>query len=926
MLIAKTFKRSLVIALIAVLFVVFSAPIDAFGSTTATGTITYGSGAYVRQSPTVNSSALICLSHGTTVAVNYKTQGTDNSYTWYNITYSSTTGFVRSDLMSVSGNVPTGDPGSGSGSGSGSTVTEMTPQVWQVTYPGGANVRKEPTTGSTALTYLYTGTKITVNGKCASTNSSDKLTWYRMYYTDSSGTKINGYMREDTITSCAGPGQPGEEDAEYVASLKEKGFPDTYIPYLVQLHKLHPAWVFTATDTGLNWSDVLAKENKSGVSVISYVFPDYYFSHASDCYINGHFKSWDSGGWYQASNEVIAYYLDPRNFLTETGVFQFMTHTFDASTQNIAGLNAMVAGTFLTGPCDGSTYVDVIYNAGKNNLVNPYVIASIILTEQGKNGTGGCISGTVKGYEGYYNFFNIGAYKTSTMTAVERGCWYAKTQGWDTRTKSINGGAKFYYDEYVKPGQYTLYLKKWNVMNGLGAVATHQYMSNVMGAELEASKLAKAYSNVADTPINFLIPIYKDMPENTVLPAEKCVNSGHSWDSYEIVVEPSCTQQGVRVFTCSVCGLKKRETMSGSGHTWGDWSHVDGTETHVHSCTACGKTETQKCEFVYDERELFNRPSVIDRKCSVCGDVEGSYSVDRIYGNSRYDTAVQVAEKYKSIADVSQFDKVIIAYGDNFADALSGSSLSIANGAPVLLVNGKAVTQQTVRDYIRDNVVSGGQIYILGGTGVISDSFVSTLADKKYNITRLSGKDRYMTNLEVLNNLEIGNDILVCSGESFPDAVTASQTGKPVMLVGKHLTDAQKEFLASVPGKNLCIIGGTGVVSSDLENELRVYSSNVSRIYGSNRGRTANAVANYFFGSSATSVVMASGESFADSICAGIIANKTSSPILFAGENGSYYTAAAEYMSGRHISSVYAIGGKTIVTPAFAGTAMYQSQ
>ena len=58
MLIAKTFKRSLVIALIAVLFVVFSAPIDAFGSTTATGTITYGSGAYVRQSPTVNSSAL----------------------------------------------------------------------------------------------------------------------------------------------------------------------------------------------------------------------------------------------------------------------------------------------------------------------------------------------------------------------------------------------------------------------------------------------------------------------------------------------------------------------------------------------------------------------------------------------------------------------------------------------------------------------------------------------------------------------------------------------------------------------------------------------------------------------------------------------------------------------------------------------------
>lgn len=926
MLMTKTFKRSLVIALIAVLFVVFTIPLDAYGDTTATGTVTYSYGAYVRSQPTVNSSALTCLGCGTTVKVNYKTNGTDNSYVWYNITYSSITGFVRSDMMSVSGTVPDGDPGAGSGSGSGSSITDLTPQIWQVSYPGGANLRKEPTTGSTALVYLYTGTKVTVDGKCASTNPSDSHTWYRVNYVNGSGTKIVGFMRSDTITYNGGPEQPTDEDAAYVEELKAKGFPDTYIPYLVSLHKRHPSWIFTAKDTDLNWADVLAKENKSGVSVISYIFPNYYFSYASDCYVNGHFVSWDSGGWYQASSDVVAYYLDPRNFLTDSGVFQFLPHTFDEATQNVAGLTAMVQGTFLTGPCDGSTYVNVIYNAGKAHLVNPYVIASIIITEQGVNGTGGCISGTVAGYEGYYNFFNIGAYKTSTMSAVQRGLWYAKTQGWDTRTKSINGGAEFYYNEYVKPGQYTLYLKKWNVMNGLGAVATHQYMSNVMGADLEGTRLAQAYANVTDTPINFEIPIYSNMPENTVLPAEHCVNSGHSWDSFEIVVEPTCTQQGVRVFTCSVCGLKKRETMAGSGHKWGEWTHVEGTETHTHSCQFCGKKETVNCSYECIEGRALADIATITIKCPDCGDVRGEYSLDRTYGKSRYDTSIAVADKYKKLAGISQFNKVIIAYGENFADALSGSSLAIMNDAPVLLINGNASVKEKVAEYLANNLASGGEIIILGGAGVISDDFVASITDSKVHVTRISGKNRYLTNLEVLKRLEIGNDILICSGESFPDAVTASQTGKPVMLVGKSLTAEQREFLAGATGKNLYIIGGKGVVSTDIEAELRNYSSSVHRLYGSNRGRTATAVADFFYGSSANSVVMVSGESFADSICAGPIAHATSSPILFAGESKSYYEPAAEYMAGRNITSSYAIGGQKIVTPAFAGTAMYQSQ
>ena len=155
--------------------------------------------------------------------------------------------------------------------------------------------------------------------------------------------------------------------------------------------------------------------------------------------------------------------------------------------------------------------------AGAKANVNPYVLASMILVEQGSSGVGKCISGTVSGYEGYYNYFNIGAYSSGLMDAVERGLWYASQTGsysrpWNTIRKAIEGGAEFYSENYVQNKKNTLYFKKWNVMNGLSQVGSGQYMTNVQGAESEAAALRNGYSSVLDTSMTFLIPVYNDMP------------------------------------------------------------------------------------------------------------------------------------------------------------------------------------------------------------------------------------------------------------------------------------------------------------------------------------------------------------------------------------------------------------------------------
>ena len=155
--------------------------------------------------------------------------------------------------------------------------------------------------------------------------------------------------------------------------------------------------------------------------------------------------------------------------------------------------------------------------AAAQSGVNPFVLASMILQEQGTNGTGRTISGTVSGYQGYYNFFNIEAYSSGSMDAVTRGLWYASQSGsyerpWNSAERSIVGGAVYYGSNYVSVGQDTFYLKKFNVQGD--NLYKHQYMTNIQAAASEGTRLSEAYTDaMKQTALEFKIPVYTNMPE-----------------------------------------------------------------------------------------------------------------------------------------------------------------------------------------------------------------------------------------------------------------------------------------------------------------------------------------------------------------------------------------------------------------------------
>lgn len=376
---------------------------------------------------------------------------------------------------------------------------------------------------SEKLAHLTADERVKVIGeKC----DGDGDLWYKINYGENFA--LEGYVFNSRLTLVGSY----TEDTDFEAWLSEQRFPESYKDNLRNLHALYPSWVFYADHINLEWSDVVAAESTPGKKLVHKSWPESWRSLEQGAYDDstGTWIEFDSGGWVSASKMVVEYYTDPRNFLDSKSIFMFSSHSFDEKYDTKQNLMTMLGGTFLDAalpsPPDNPdmTYADAIMNAAKASNVTPFAIASTILQEQGTGGIGGCISGTIEGYEGYFNFFNVGAAAGGGLNAVQNGLNYAKRQGWDTREKSITGGAQWYAAGYVSVGQNTYYYMDFDVIE-TGGIYNHQYATNIKDAVSKASFLAGAYSGVLDSSLVFHIPVYNNMPDVTRLPEDSGNNN-----------------------------------------------------------------------------------------------------------------------------------------------------------------------------------------------------------------------------------------------------------------------------------------------------------------------------------------------------------------------------------------------------------------
>ncbi len=366
------------------------------------------------------------------------------------------------------------------------------------------------TSGTTKVVSLNWNHQVDIIGE----TKVNGVVWYNVKGTlngkDFTGWTISTYIKVNYNNT--------GDNTDFVTAMKNAGFPDSYIPNLTALHNKYPSWTFEAVKIGLDWNTVIENESRNGLNVVSKTADDSKKSTAVGAY-DWATNTWTEyeKGWVSANSAYIAYIMDPRNFLDETNIFQFQSLAYSAN-DNLSGVNAILKGTFMEGTKKYSTesinYANTFLDVAKNTGVSAYHLASRVKQEQGKNGTSPLISGTYSGYKGYYNFFNFNAYGKTKEDIYKNGLYFAKQQGWNTRVKSIQGGAQKLGKNYINKGQNTLYFEKFNVVNNC-PYYSHQYMTNVTAALTEGQSVAKGYSD-KNQAFTFRIPVYDNMPSSAV--------------------------------------------------------------------------------------------------------------------------------------------------------------------------------------------------------------------------------------------------------------------------------------------------------------------------------------------------------------------------------------------------------------------------
>ncbi|AVP56013.1 hypothetical protein DP130_12255 [Clostridium tetani] len=194
------------------------------------------------------------------------------------------------------------------------------------------------------------------------------------------------------------------------------------------------------------------------------------------------------------------------------------------------------------------------------------------------------------------------------------------------------------------------------------------------------------------------------------------------------------------------------------------------------------------------------------------------YNTLRLGGSDRYHTNSEIVKNLNP----KKGTPIILANSQGFADALSVSPVASSKGYPIFLVSKDKIYDPILSDIKK---LSPSEIYVIGGQGSVSDKVVKEVADStKAKVTRLSGKDRYETSLNIARHFFNEKDnISIASGLGFADALSgsalASLKNEALVLVDNNSIKTQSKFIEEFT--NLDIFGGTGSVSENTVNILK---------------------------------------------------------------------------------------------------------
>ncbi|STD03700.1 N-acetylmuramoyl-L-alanine amidase LytC precursor [Dermatophilus congolensis] len=260
----------------------------------------------------------------------------------------------------------------------------------------------------------------------------------------------------------------------------------------------------------------------------------------------------------------------------------------------------------------------------------------------------------------------------------------------------------------------------------------------------------------------------------------------------------------------------------------------------------------------------------------------------RVAGFDRYSTASKLAETVgDKLTGMVENENVVLASGENYADALSAGYLARTKNAAVILTNSKTLPGATV-DFMRTHGVKN--VYIVGGTNAVSSAIEKQISDTKatdvvdkdgaaeaekatletltqtINVVRISGENRFVTNRNVnryayeTSNGNLGSmaptygqpmkrTAIFVDGLTPWDALAAGPLvagrggAMPIILThGNKLEGQAAGQIGDFNLQNAIIVGGTSVIPTSVESDMAAHSVTNVRLAGADRWATGKAV------------------------------------------------------------------------------------
>ena len=272
-------------------------------------------------------------------------------------------------------------------------------------------------------------------------------------------------------------------------------------------------------------------------------------------------------------------------------------------------------------------------------------------------------------------------------------------------------------------------------------------------------------------------------------------------------------------------------------------------------------------------------------------------NVNLVAGEDRFTTAVEVSKQL--VGENETANAVVLVGEDAIVDGLAAAPLAKKVGAPILLTKANQLPEATEKEMLRvlGNNLSNKTVYLVGGEARISKELEAKIAKLGVKVERLAGDTRFETSLKIAEKVTSGATVdtaFVVGGNGEADAMSisayAAKKEAPIVVVDKN--EVSEEAMELLEGKNIEIIGGTGVVSEEVEAQLKemvkedsTQDNTVVRLAGNTRQETNAKVINAHYSNPTVALIAKDGYvggngKLIDALTAAPLAAEMNAPII----------------------------------------------